>query len=240
MSNALTIQFRDNLDRSILAAEGELYREYFAFLDNGRYDKIYRSYTHQHVVNHFPYMPIMDRLTIPAISRLFWAAVIPSWGKTLFESDYLVNRRTHTVKVPSFVRYMLEHQPIVPTNDGTCRRASEVFHRSQKLEMLVGLEFPLTDFGDKSLTAAQAREIGLKTELTLSDALTLLERISKEPWSDVQRGRLEEIYGWFARHPSPSTIDALSRSGARRRGSWRRMVRFDPLTRCAWFSPTSV
>jgi hypothetical protein len=208
VSSAIAIQYQDNLHRSVLEAAGELHRAYLEFLDNHHYDPIFRRYTHQHVVNHFPYTAVVDHLTTPAISRLFWAAVIPVWGTALFESDYLVFNRTRTIKVPSFVRYLLQHQPIVPTTDGTCQLASEVYHRSPKLEMLIGTNFPLTDLGKVKLTATQAHEVGLKTELTLSDALTLLECIAKRTLerraTQPTRGALRLVRGALP-HQVPST-----------------------------------
>lgn len=201
VTNTIAIEYYDNFSRSALENEGEIYGNYLAFLDADRYDAIYRPYRYQHVLNHVPYTAIANHLTVPAIARLFWAAVIPVWGKSLFDTDYLVNRRTHTVKVPSFVRYALQNEPIVPTTDGTCRRAKEVYHRSSKLETLIGSEFPLTDFGGVNLTTAQAKEIGLKTELNFFDALTLLSRIAAAPLTDVQRSRLDDIYRWLAKFP---------------------------------------
>ncbi|MEB3223989.1 MAG: DarT ssDNA thymidine ADP-ribosyltransferase family protein, partial [Candidatus Sericytochromatia bacterium] len=199
VNDAITIHILDDVERATLEAQGEVFKAYLKHLDTHCYDAIYFPYRYQHVVNQFPHTPVLGHLREPAIAKRFWAAVVPQWGKQLFESDYLVNRRTRTVRVPSFVRYLLEHEAVVPTSAGDCRRAREVYLRTPRLEALVGDTFPLTDLEGPQLTVAQAKEIGLKTDLNLFDAMTLLERIAEEPWSDAQRARLDQIYGWLAK-----------------------------------------
>ncbi|SKB69584.1 sacsin N-terminal ATP-binding-like domain-containing protein [Dyadobacter psychrophilus] len=86
---------------------------------------------------------------------------------------YYPNNRTY---IPSYIFWQLKNVACIPTNQGNCRLADEVYTNSERIKSLGGKYLPIVQI-EKELSKEWVQLIGLKSKLSLTEYLELLTSI---------------------------------------------------------------
>lgn len=96
---------------------------------------------------------------------------------------------------PNYVQWCISNYPIIPTTDGTCHIAKEVYSNSiPNCEELCGSYLPII-VTPEPIDTDWENFLGLKTEIGVNDLLSVLSAISKSNAIDaIEKSRIISIY----------------------------------------------